>query len=351
MINNPLVTVVLPTYKRPKLLKRAIQSVLNQTYPHFKIYIYDDASGDNTGEVVAEMAKNDSRIFYHCNEQNLGVIYNSQQAWKKVDTPYFIELCDDNLLLPNCLESALNGFEKYPEALMSVNQVIFVNSKWQILRVTLAENCREGLYEHPEGLLFLIKEIPYIISGALFRREVTQKVGEYDPEIGLLADWDYAFRIAAQFSYAVNQTPGVIFYGDETSASINARSDFVWPQWLKMYQRIVEHPNLDLETKNEVETHLKIRLKQMLVGQGKEAVRCGNYSVAGMSANGLKDFFKSPRHYLKLKLFAFASRWFPPYRWYLNLFNELRGKKKRSEIKDRFSEFHKYTSSMKDMDW
>ena len=59
MDKNPLITVVIPTFKRPKLLKRAIQSVLNQTYPHFKICVHDDASGDDTGKIVAEMSRND----------------------------------------------------------------------------------------------------------------------------------------------------------------------------------------------------------------------------------------------------------------------------------------------------
>jgi glycosyltransferase involved in cell wall biosynthesis len=348
MSSNPLITIVLLTYKRPKLLKRAIQSALNQTYPHFKICVHDDASGDETGEVVAEMAKNDSRIIYHCNPQNLGVVKNSAHAWKQVDTPYFIELCDDNILLPGCLESALNGFKKYPEALLSANQIIFVNIDWEILRVTLDENCREGLYEPPEGLLFLIKEIPYIFAGSLFRSDVREKIGDYDAEIGGLADWDYVFRVSAEFPYVINKTPGVIFYGDNTGFAFNTRSHFAWPQWFKMYQRLVEHPSLDLETRAEVETHLKMRLKRMVVGQGKEAIRAGEYSAAGMSAQVLKDFFKSPRHYLKLKLISFACRWFPPYRWYLNQFNELRSKKKVSEIKDRFSGFQKYTSYLKD---
>ena len=80
MKNNPSITIVMLTYKRPKLLKRAIQSVLNQTYPYFKVCVFDDASGDETGEIAAEMQKNDARIFYHCTEQNFGTVGNSCQA-------------------------------------------------------------------------------------------------------------------------------------------------------------------------------------------------------------------------------------------------------------------------------
>ncbi len=50
---RPLITTVIPTYRRPKLLQRAIKSVLNQTYPHFQVCVYDNASGDETAGVAA----------------------------------------------------------------------------------------------------------------------------------------------------------------------------------------------------------------------------------------------------------------------------------------------------------
>jgi glycosyltransferase involved in cell wall biosynthesis len=350
MSSNPLVTIVLLTYKRPKLLKRAIQSALNQTYPHFKICIHDDASGDETEEVVAEMAKNDSRIFYNCNPQNLGVIRNSIQSWKHVDTPYFIELCDDNILLPNYLESTLNGFKKYPEALFSVNRIIGINKDRQIRGVSLPKSLREGLYEPPQGILFLIKEEPSVFAGTMFRSDVREKVGCYDKDIGLIADWDYIFRIAVQYPYVINDNPGVIFWVDEGGAAVSTRSAFVWPKLFKMYEKVMAHPNLDLDTKNELDFHFRARLKRMVVGQGKEAVRAGEYSAAAMSAQVLKDFFNSPRHCLKLKSIAIFSKWFPPYRWYYNLFNKWRSKKKLSEFEDRFSEYQKYASYLNDYD-
>ncbi|RKX41747.1 MAG: glycosyltransferase family 2 protein, partial [Thermotogae bacterium] len=65
-ISKPLITTIIPTYRRPKLLQRAIKSVLNQTYPHFQVCVYDNASGDETAEVVAEFAKKDPRVKYYC---------------------------------------------------------------------------------------------------------------------------------------------------------------------------------------------------------------------------------------------------------------------------------------------
>ena len=46
---RPLITTVIPTYRRPHMLQRAIRSVLDQTYPHFKICVYDNASKRRNG--------------------------------------------------------------------------------------------------------------------------------------------------------------------------------------------------------------------------------------------------------------------------------------------------------------
>jgi len=71
-ITKPLITTIIPTYQRPKLLRRAIKSGLNQNYPHFQVCVYDNASGDETETVVREFTAKDSRIQYFRQEKNKG---------------------------------------------------------------------------------------------------------------------------------------------------------------------------------------------------------------------------------------------------------------------------------------
>jgi glycosyltransferase involved in cell wall biosynthesis len=67
----PKVSVIIITYNRADLLSRAINSVLFQDYQDFELLIIDDASTDNTSEIVR--AFNDNRIKYYLNEKNLGI--------------------------------------------------------------------------------------------------------------------------------------------------------------------------------------------------------------------------------------------------------------------------------------
>ena len=64
-----LISVILPTYNREKLLKNAIYSVLNQTYSNLELIIIDDNSSDNTEILIKSF--NDKRINYIKNNKNL----------------------------------------------------------------------------------------------------------------------------------------------------------------------------------------------------------------------------------------------------------------------------------------
>lgn len=98
---KPLVTTIIPTYRRPKLLRRSIRSVLNQTYPHFNVCVYDNASDDATASVVEDFQKEDSRVKYYAHKENIGATENFIYGMEHVETPFFTLLSDGDLILPN----------------------------------------------------------------------------------------------------------------------------------------------------------------------------------------------------------------------------------------------------------
>src|SRR3990172_8253160 len=108
--NRPLITTIIPTYRRPALLRKAIESVLAQseTFPFFEILVCDNASGDETASVVSEFAEKDSRIKYFCHSHNIQAVPNFNFGMKQVKTPFFSVLADDNTLLPNFFRDAVN---------------------------------------------------------------------------------------------------------------------------------------------------------------------------------------------------------------------------------------------------
>ena len=323
--SNPLVTVLMPTYRRPFLLRRAIQCVLNQTYPHFKLCIVDDASGDETREVANKFTKNDSRIIYSCNEKNLGAM-NFSHAMAQVDTPFFTFCADDDVLLPQHLELAMEGFVKYPQAGIAYNQVVSMNEQRKIIFISHLDS-PAGLYNPAESMRLLLKD-PGVITGMVIRKAVLESGITTDKNMGMLWDWDFCFRALAKYPLVVTQKPGCIFVAHSGSYVVGSMGKFQWPEWSKMYQNIANHPDLDLETRKEIKLHLNKRLRSLMVKQGKEAILSKNHLLVGLVTNVLKDYFGSHRLYFKLKIIALLCTLFPPYRWLLIFIKKARSKKK-----------------------
>lgn len=101
-----LISVVVPTYNRSELIKRTIDSVLAQTYTNFELIIVDDASTDNTEDIVNEY--HDDRIkFIKLNENSKGTKPRNMGI-KESKGDYIALLDSDDEWLPNKLESQLN---------------------------------------------------------------------------------------------------------------------------------------------------------------------------------------------------------------------------------------------------
>lgn len=75
---NKLVSIVMPTYNSGSYIKEAIDSIVNQTYQQWELIIVDDASKDNTKEILASYK--DKRIKIYNNEVNKGVAYSRNKG-------------------------------------------------------------------------------------------------------------------------------------------------------------------------------------------------------------------------------------------------------------------------------
>src|SRR5208282_3987850 len=132
MPQEPVITTVIPTHQRPELLRRAIRSVLDQTYPKFKICVYDNASKDDTGALVRSMAARDSRIYYHCHAKDIGAQANFSFGLSQVDTPLVHLISDDDFLLSGFFEQATAALNEHPTAAFFSGGMLSADSRGQV---------------------------------------------------------------------------------------------------------------------------------------------------------------------------------------------------------------------------
>jgi glycosyltransferase involved in cell wall biosynthesis len=99
-------SIITPTHKRADNLKRAVDSVRNQTYKDWEMIIVNDSPSDKTYEPFASSI-NDARIHYHINITNSGVNFTRNSALDKVsaDSKWVIFLDDDDYLAPDTLQT------------------------------------------------------------------------------------------------------------------------------------------------------------------------------------------------------------------------------------------------------
>lgn len=105
------VTAIITTYNRAKLLSRAIESVLNQTFPIFELIIVDDASMDDTSQVVGKYIKADDRIRYLKTEKNIGACKARNMAINVAKGDLIAGLDDDDEWTPDRIETLISYYD------------------------------------------------------------------------------------------------------------------------------------------------------------------------------------------------------------------------------------------------
>jgi ABC-type polysaccharide/polyol phosphate export permease/GT2 family glycosyltransferase len=197
-VEQDCVTVVIPTYNRAKLLIRAVASIQQQTHTNWKLIIIDNASSDNTSEVVAELASADNRISYHRHSENIGMLPNWEFAVSVVKTNYFGVLCDDDYVLPNFLAGAMREMTLHPEIGLCFGIAVVVDEAGN--RLGEAPNqMTPGYYEVGHGASAMLKLQHPATPAVIFRTECIKAVGGFDKRSLYVADLDMLVRVALKY--------------------------------------------------------------------------------------------------------------------------------------------------------
>ncbi len=203
MIKNTLYfSVVLPGYNTPPdILRRAIGSVLNQTYPYFELIIVDDGSEPSLEPIVKEYTDDRINFIRHPENKGAGAAHNTGIKASKYDWIAFI--CHDDEWLPNKLEVCVQYIEKnYPQYKFYYHFPI-------IIEQTIIKRSNINSIISKTGnyyIDFLIgKDLLIQSSSVIISKECFNNYGYYD-ETGVLIDWDIYLRFSQYIDfYCINE--------------------------------------------------------------------------------------------------------------------------------------------------
>lgn len=123
MKRNPtLISIIMPTYRREKMISEAIDSVLKQNYENFEIIIVDDCSPDDTEKFIKQTYANNEKVKYYKNEKNSGAGISRKNGYLKSNGKFLIFMDDDDYLTdPEFFTKAMRIFNNTKEELSFVS--------------------------------------------------------------------------------------------------------------------------------------------------------------------------------------------------------------------------------------
>ena len=213
------ITTLIPTHRRPEYLRRTILSALSQTYSNLQVSIFDDASNDNTMEMVSDLCKADSRITYHCHANNIGLLQNYKYAFKSVDTPYFSVTSDDDFLAPDFYENAINVLDKNPQIMFVIMDTLVVDEDFNLVSQRVSDNTLKIYSDLTRFDIMHSGVIPIDWTAMVFRKEVAEIYNNMDDQYDVSADMRFLFHAVARYPFAYLSKTGAFFTTHMHSAS------------------------------------------------------------------------------------------------------------------------------------
>ena len=308
MENNILVSIIIPTYNRAEKIENAINSVIYQTYSEWEIIVVDDASSDDTCEIVGRYVNNNINIKYIKLGQNMGTSNARNVGMKNSSGAYIAFLDSDDIWDSKHLEMNITAMVEYgvkvsysfwsERTLDGRDEDIF--DKGKSLRVKFdraVENKHIKILDNQVAFLKTPNYIEYAcihkvycnhINTLVMNRDVYENIGLFDVSLITSEDDDYSFRILLKYD-----------------AVVVMKKLFVYHQGVDNLYNFVERENSDIDkllverkTINKFTTFLENNYKSV-TKKRKAYLQYGNF-------NNKKKFLNACREQLGWRAFAIA---------------------------------------------
>ncbi len=188
-LHEPLISIVLPVYNGEKYLRESIDSILAQTMRDWELIVVDDCSKDATPAILAEYAARDRRIRIVHNEENQRLPRSLNIGFAETRGEFLTWTSDDNAYAPEALREMVSYLRRFPEYMM-------VNAAMDILYMPESRLEKSEQFDADPWKMFVQNRIGACF---LYRRQVLEEIGGYDPEMFLLEDYDYWLRILIRY--------------------------------------------------------------------------------------------------------------------------------------------------------
>lgn len=204
-INNPLVSVILPSYNHEKHVGIAIESVLNQTFCDYEFLVSDDHSTDGTLEIIQKY--HDDRIQLHVFSENQGATINHKYLIDRAKGKYVALINSDDVWLPNKLKKQVAYLEAHEECggCFSFAEIIDEDgSSINVYRDVFQKKNRTQAEWYRQ---FFLHGNCLCHPSMLIRTNIYHTLGVYNLSLRQLPDFDMWVRLIKHYGIYIFQEP------------------------------------------------------------------------------------------------------------------------------------------------
>jgi len=254
---KPFVTICVPTYNKSAYLKESLLSLLNQNFGDFKLIVVDDASADNTREVVESF--HDLRMNYVRNSSRLGMTSNwnrSLELGLKEKGQYLAIYHHDDCYSPRLLSTEVEFLESNPKAGL-VHTAAYLKEEQTGYRLLKRPYLQDRTISAMELLDDLCRHLNYHITtpSVLARKDAYLRAGKFDSAFKICPDLDLWWRMLEFYDLGYIAEPLVtirISPGQVSSSKLAAENAITQKETLKHLEKAIrrlksKHRNFDDE--------------------------------------------------------------------------------------------------------
>lgn len=184
-----LFSILIANYNNGHFFKECYQSILNQTYQNLEIIIVDDASTDNSVEVIKNIIQNDNRCKLFINEKNEKAGYTKNRCAHLSSGKICGFLDPDDTLEPNAIEVMINAHNEYPKTSIITSKHYLVDNNLNKIQIDVQGKAV------PKDKSYLTYDKGALTHFATFKRESYLNTGGINPKFKRAVDQDLYYKL------------------------------------------------------------------------------------------------------------------------------------------------------------
>jgi len=188
-MNNPKVSVVMSCYNAEQTVQKAVESILNQSFKAFEFIIIDDASSDQTLEVLCQYQQQDNRIILLTNESNRGLSYSLNRGIKQARTALIARMDADDFSYSNRLQLQYDFMGTNADVDILGTSVRCLNESHQPVKTIHPPTNDRDIKRR------VFRKTLVFHPTVMIKKEIFEQHGYYDPDLRWAEDADLWFRL------------------------------------------------------------------------------------------------------------------------------------------------------------